>query len=318
MIGDGKSATSTGPRQSSAQSFDDLLVFRTDGRGVGCLCVQRRCTQQNANENVNAVFHVIVVTRAYNKVNSRQVQWFSPSTSLPAYRHSGFRRNDGLAKRYIEIFTKFNDGDCARRLDGKHFDIDTTREFRYPYTEMKYTQYTLLKNGLWALPVFTAFVGAMVGYFMSSAHNLYAGDAVIWQQFAKDIALGGFIGGLIGLTIMFFGHATLDNVKVEDDPRYKDKRRAGSSSGIQSMVTKVYEKADLDDHKKSTAKVASKYKEKADAEKAEKAQILEMGTKGIEEKRKAALGIKSSAVDKSGVKKSGVNKSSVKKPGGKK
>ena len=170
---------------------------------------------------------------------------------------------------------------------------------------MKYTQYTLLKNGLWALPVFTTFIGAMVGYFLSSAHYLSADDAVIWQQFAKDIALGGFIGLLVGLIIMFFGHAALDHIKVEDDPRYKDKRRAGSGAGASSMVTKVYEKADLEDHKKSTTKTLNKYKEKAEADKAEKAQILEMGTKGIEEKRKAALGIKSSAVDKSGVKKSG-------------
>ena len=180
------------------------------------------------------------------------------------------------------------------------------------YSDMKYTQYTLLKNGLWALPVFTAFVGAMVGNFLSPAQFMNAEDAAIWRQFIRDIALGGIVGLLVGLVIMFFGHATLDTVEVEDDPRYKDKRKAGTT-GAPSVVTKFYEKADLDDHKKSTTKVANKYKEKEETEKAEKAQILELGTKGMEEKRKAALGIKSSAVDKSGVQKSG-----VKKPGGKK
>ena len=185
------------------------------------------------------------------------------------------------------------------------------------YSDMKYTQYTLLKNGLWALPVFTAFVGAMVGNFLSPAQFMYAEDAAIWQRFIKDVALGGFVGLLVGLVIMFFGQATLDTVEVEDDPKYKDKRRAGGA-GAPSVVTKFYEKADLDDHKKSTTKVANKYKEKEETEKVEKAQILEMGTKGIEEQRKAALGIKSSSVDKSGVKQSGVSKSGIKKPGGKK
>jgi len=44
MVGDGKSATGTGPRQPAAETFDDLLIFRTDGRGVR-LCMQSCCAQ---------------------------------------------------------------------------------------------------------------------------------------------------------------------------------------------------------------------------------------------------------------------------------
>ena len=178
---------------------------------------------------------------------------------------------------------------------------------------MKYSQYTLLKNGLKAFPLLTTMVGGLTGYLMSAAHDVNFDAARVGQQFAWDVALGGVLGLLGGFAISGFGQAALERVDVVDDPRYKDKRGADGSQIIRSKVIKVYEKADLEDHKKSIAKMMSKYKEKADAEKVERTQILEIGTKGLEEKRKAALGIKSSTTNKSGVNKSGINKSGARK-----
>ena len=159
-----------------------------------------------------------------------------------------------------------------------------------------------------AFPVLTAFVGGMVGYSLSTAHDLNVEEALIWRQFAKDIGLGGFVGLLVGLVISLFALAGLEHVKVEDDPKYKDKRKTKSGERTPSMVTKAYTKEDLEDHKKSTTKVLSKLKEKAEAEKVERTQILESGTRGIEEKRRAELGLKSVANTKSISKKPGTGK----------
>ena len=180
--------------------------------------------------------------------------------------------------------------------------------FRCTPLDMKYTQFQLLKNGLTALPVLTAVGGGTIGYVLSAAHGVNFEFEKIGQQLAWDIAFGAFLGLLGGVTISCFGHAGLHHVNVEDDPKYKDKRKSGGSAGGQISIATVYDKSDLEDHKKSMMKTLTKYKEKMDAEKVERTQILEIGTKGIEEKRKAQLGIKSSTVDKSGIKKSGVRK----------
>ena len=177
---------------------------------------------------------------------------------------------------------------------------------------LKYTQYMLLKNGLMAFPVLTTMIGAMVGYFLSNAHELDGEAVAVAKRFAQDVGLGAIMGLLAGVVISCFAQAGLACVKVLEDPKYREKMKGTNAVGGQSLITKVYEKQDLEDHTRSTTKTQTKYKEKADAEKVERTQILEMGTKGIEEQRKAALGIKSSAPNKSAVNQPG-KKSVIKK-----
>jgi len=167
------------------------------------------------------------------------------------------------------------------------------------------------------MPVLTTVVGAAVGYFWTAmgVHGFH-GDWEFVKHAAPNIAIGGVLGALGGVTLSLFGHAALHHVTVEDDPKYKEKRRADNTQSSSASVTKFYDKSDVQDHNKSMAKTAQKYEEKKKADKVERSQILEMGTEGIERKRKEALGIKTTIVTKSGVaNKSSVNKSGVNKSG---
>ena len=169
------------------------------------------------------------------------------------------------------------------------------------------------------MPVLTAMVGAATGYFWAEMHANGLHDWGFVKYAAQYVAIGGTLGVLGGVSLSLFGHAALHHVTVEDDPKYKEKRKASSTQGSSASITKFYDKSDVQDHNKSTTKTAQKYDEKNKADKAERSQILEMGTEGIERKRKEALGIKTSignksdATNKSGTSKSGINKSGINK-----
>ena len=176
---------------------------------------------------------------------------------------------------------------------------------------MKYTQFTLINTGLKAMPVLTTVVGAAAGYFWAamSANELHGWEFV--KHVAQNVTIGGVLGVLGGVSLSLFGHAALHHVTVEDDPKYKEKRKADGSQGNSTSITTFYDKSDVQDHNKSIVKTAQKHEEKKKADKVERSQILEMGTEGMERKRKEALGIKTSSANKSGV----ANKSSANKSG---
>ena len=157
------------------------------------------------------------------------------------------------------------------------------------------------------MPVLTAAFGAAAGYFWVATHaeELHAWEFV--KYVAQYVAIGGALGTLGGVSLSLFGHAALHHVTIEDDPRYKETRRADGTRGSSASIAKFYEKSDVQDHNKSIAKMAQKYDEKKKADKIERTQILEMGTDGIERKRKEALGIGTSSINKSGI----TNKSST-------
>jgi len=176
---------------------------------------------------------------------------------------------------------------------------------------MKYTQFTFIKLGLKAVPLLTAMGGAIAAYFWAEANVSNLDDWEFTKHITLYVTIGGAMGMLGGMALSLFGHAALHSVIVEDDPRYREKRRADGTQDSSAKAAKFYEKSDVEDHNKSTAKTAQKYKEKEQADKAERTQILEMGTEGIERKRKEALGIKSSTANQSSV----ANKSNVSKSG---
>jgi hypothetical protein len=167
---------------------------------------------------------------------------------------------------------------------------------------MRFTHYQLLHNGLRAFPALTTVGG------VATAYLLFGIGEEAGQSIYRELIIGGIMGLLGGVAVSSLGQAALHHVNVEDDPRYKERRRQGNSQFIQSKITKVYSKADLEDHEKSTSKTIKKLQEKAKADKAERAQILEIGTQGLEQKKKEKLGIKSSSVSKSDVNKSGKKK----------
>jgi hypothetical protein len=155
---------------------------------------------------------------------------------------------------------------------------------------MKYTQYTLLMNGLKALPAITPIGGAVAAYFLS-ASGMYAESARFGTYIIQDSIVGGAMGFFGGVALSLAGRIALYHVTVEDDPAHKDKRRADGTY-VQSKALKVYDKSDLEDHNKSVQKMASKYEEKAKVEKAERSQILEVGTEGLKRQKMEKMGIK--------------------------
>ena len=186
--------------------------------------------------------------------------------------------------------------------------------------KMKYTPYTLLRNGLVALPLLTALIGAATAYFLFGRGVIVVGDGKLGQHLVTDLIIGSVLGFLGGLTVSCWGQVALCSVNVEDDPLYKEKRRAdsGASSGVKFAT--VYTKPDLEDHNRSTNKTQKKFEEKEKTEKIERSQILEIGTEGIKQKKREQLGIKSpGTTQSSGVSKpsdinnSGINKSGTKK-----
>ena len=186
----------------------------------------------------------------------------------------------------------------------------------YTLAPMKATQFELLRTGLKALPVISTLGVAFICFVLDASEVALFGNAEAGKHTIRDIIIGGTMGLLGGLAVSSLGQAALYLVKVERDPTYKDKRKGGSSSaGGPSSVFRVYDKADIQDNQKSTTKMAQKYAEKEKTAKAERSQILEMGTEGIAQKKREQLGIKSSGISKSGVSQSGVNKSGVNKSG---
>lgn len=163
---------------------------------------------------------------------------------------------------------------------------------------MRYTQYTLLHNGLKALPAVATMGGGAAAVFLIGMGVVEVDGEKLGQHIVLDIIICGVWGLLGGLAVSGLGQAALYHVNVEDDPRYKEKRPANSGMGGPSKATKVYTKSDLEDHVRTIAKVQKKHQEKEKADKAERAQILEMGTEGLERKRKEKLGIKGPGVSK--------------------
>ena len=170
---------------------------------------------------------------------------------------------------------------------------------------MKNKHYTLLINGLRVFPVLTALVGGAVGYSLSSAHTPYFEFDSIAGQLASDFAFGAVLGFLGGFTLSSFGRAGLALVKVENDSESQEKKSLDKSTTTLLQATKIYKKADFDEHKETMVKLMSKYKEKLEAEKVERSRILAIRKKDAEEKRRAQLEMKSSAAYKSSVKKTG-------------
>jgi hypothetical protein len=182
------------------------------------------------------------------------------------------------------------------------------------FPEMKYTQFTFIKLGLKAMPLLTAMGGAVAAYFWAATNASNLDDWEFTKHITLYVTIGGAMGMLGGMALSLFGQAALHRVVVEDDPKYKEKRRADGTQDSSARAARFYDKSDVQDHNKSTVKTAQKYKEKEQADKAERTQILEMGTEGVERKRKEALGIKTSTASQSGVaNKSKVSKSGIKK-----
>jgi len=176
---------------------------------------------------------------------------------------------------------------------------------------MKYTQYALIKNGLLAFPVMTTLGSAVVTYLWSTSGTGFQIMEGTLQRTAIDVLIGTSMGLCGGLVISLFGQVALHHVHVEDDPIKRAKRRADDGTVIMSKASIVYKKEDVKDNEKSVTKTMNKYREQAEAEQAEKSQILEMGTEGIERKKREQLGLSSS--NKNAVaNKSGGNKSGVK------
>jgi hypothetical protein len=178
---------------------------------------------------------------------------------------------------------------------------------------MKFTQFQLLRNGLRALPAITTLGGAATAYLLFGLGGAAPGDDQFWQQIIKNIAIGGAMGFLGGMAASLLGQAVLHHVNVEDDPIHRKKRKADNSPGTSSTASVAYTKADLEDHQRSTTKTLKKYEEKKNEEKAERKQILEIGTEGLAQKKREQLGIKSSSTNKSGVSKSSANQSGANK-----
>ena len=160
-----------------------------------------------------------------------------------------------------------------------------------------------------ALPVLTTLVGGVAAYLWLTRGAEFQILEGTLQQTTTGVLIVAGLGLCGGLAISLFGQVALHHVNMEDDPHEKAKRRASDGSVIVSKASIVYKKEDVKDNERSVTKTMTKYKEKADAELVERNQILEMGTEGLERKKREQLGLKSvNSVKSSTTKKSGGKK----------
>ena len=162
------------------------------------------------------------------------------------------------------------------------------------------TKWILLKLAIKTLPIVTVLGGALFGYLEGheAGHNIMATmrgipvkqsiDGLPWHIVLQNTAIGAALGLTGGITLTCFGLVISDLMTVVDDPVSRMAKGAGSSgiSGAGSMSGKTYYKRqDVEDHERSTQKVAEKYDDKRQKEEVEKKEILEIGTDGVRAKK---------------------------------
>ena len=161
------------------------------------------------------------------------------------------------------------------------------------------TQFELLKLALKVLPLVTTIFGALSGYVQGQAkiHDILVAmhategaqntDGFLLHVLLEHIVIGSALGLTGGIVLSCFGLVLLDCIVVVAEPVKRFTRDTDTVSGV-SRATGIpvyYKKQDVDEHERSTQKVAEKYDAKRQKEEAETKEILEIGTVGIREKK---------------------------------
>jgi len=159
------------------------------------------------------------------------------------------------------------------------------------------TQWVLLKLALKALPVVTTMGGALFGYLEGHdmGHNIMAAIQGLevepsvyglpWYVVLENTVIGTVLGLAGGIMLSCFGLIFLDFMTVVDDPASRYTRKTDNSVSSATGNKTYYKKYDVEDHERSTQKVAAKYDDMRQKEEEEIQEILEIGTKGIREKK---------------------------------
>ena len=141
--------------------------------------------------------------------------------------------------------------------------------------------------------------GALFGYLEGHdvGHNILAAmrgmemkqfpDGLPWYVVLENTALCTVMGLAGGVAVSCFGHIFLDCAMVAVESANRRTRDADTGSSVSGPSSKkiYYKKHDLEDHNRSTQKIAEKYDNIKQKEEDEIQEILEIGTNGIRAKK---------------------------------